>query len=65
MIGDLVGQYRARPALRSGKYKEQVRRAIEAGLRWSRKRALDITPEKCRDMHQKLAKRAPHFVAAT
>lgn len=57
MIGDLVGQYCARPTLRSEKYKEQVRRSVEVDLRWAQKRALDITPEMCRDMHQKLAKR--------
>ena len=32
---------------------------MEIDLKWVQKRALDITPEMCRDMHRKLGRRGP------
>jgi integrase len=55
----MMEQYCARPTLRPEKYRQAVRHAIEYELKWSQKRVLDITPEMCRDMHLKLAKRGP------
>ncbi len=65
MIGEMLQRYIARPNLRSERYKEQVKQAIERDLRWATKRALDITPEMCRDMHLKLAKRGPTLANMT
>ncbi len=59
MIGEMMEQYCSRPTLRSEKYRQAVRHAIEIDLKWVQKRALDITPEMCRDIHHKLGKRGP------
>ena len=56
MIGDMLDQYCSRPTLRSEKYRKAVRHALEIDLKWANKRALDITPEMCRDAHQRLGK---------
>ena len=57
MIGEMIKQYCSRPTLRSEKYRKAVRHALEDDLKWANKRALDITPEMCRDAHQRLGKR--------
>ncbi len=59
MLSELVEQYCARPTLRSKAWRVFVRHAFDVDLKWSKKRVLDITPEMCRDMHQRLHKRGP------
>lgn len=56
-LSELVEQYCARPKLRSEKWKKFIRHAIEADLKWSKRRVLDITPAMCRDAHLRLHKR--------
>lgn len=58
-LSELVEQYCARPTLRSKAWRVFVHHAFDVDLKWSKKRVLDITPEMCRDMHQRLYKRGP------